>query len=98
MARRQYELVYILRPDISDDQVPEVMERVNQMLTSQGGVIQQEERWGRRRLAYPIRKYLEGTYIITQLELGPEQTELINRALHLSEDILRHLLVRKNGE
>lgn len=98
MARRRYELVYILRPDISDDQVPEAMERINDMLTNQGGVIHHVERWGRRRLAYPIRKYLEGTYIITQLELGPEQTEPINRALHLSEDILRHLLVRKNGD
>ena len=58
---REYELVYILTPEVAEDAVPEAMERVNRVIAGRGADVMQSERWGRRRLAYPIKRFLEGT-------------------------------------
>jgi small subunit ribosomal protein S6 len=93
---RDYELVYILTPDISDEALPEAMERVNRMVAGRGATITDSQRWGRRRLAYPIRRFLEGTYVVSQLQMTPERAVDVDSGLKLSEEVLRHLLVRRD--
>lgn len=89
-----YELVTILDPDIRDEDLGPTLDRINQFIVSRGGEIQNVDRWGRRRLAYPIARKLEGTYIVTLLRLPPARAAELEANLRISEDVLRHLLVR----
>ena len=92
---RRYELIVVLSPDVADEDVSEVIERlVRQPVESQGGELQASDQWGRRKLAYPIQRFLEANYVATQLRLDPQATKDLERGLQISEEVLRHLLVR----
>ena len=92
---RRYELVVIISPQVADDEVPETIDRlVRRPVESGGGECQDVSLWGRRKLAYPIQRHLEGNYVLTQLQLEAQQTKELERGLHISEEVLRHLLVR----
>jgi small subunit ribosomal protein S6 len=93
---REYELVYILTPEIAEDAVPEAMDRVNRVIAGRGANVTQSERWGRRRLAYPIKRFLEGTYVVNQLQMTPERAVEVDSGLKLTEEVLRYLLVRRD--
>lgn len=90
----EYELVTILSSEIKDEDVPGTIDRVNQFITNRGGEVQHIDQWGRRKLAYPIARQFEGTYVVTLLRLPPAQAVELEANLSISEDILRHLLVR----
>jgi small subunit ribosomal protein S6 len=90
----EYELVYIIRPDLEDDGVNAVNEKVGQWIANGGGTIVKTELWGRRRLAYPIRRYTEGTYVLQRLQLPPQSVAELERNLRISEEVIRHLVVR----
>jgi small subunit ribosomal protein S6 len=87
-------LVTVLRPDIGDEEVQTALDRVHDAVKSRGGEVQDVNQWGRRKLAYPIRRYLEGNFILSNIHLEPERTAELERGLLLSEDVIRHLLVR----
>lgn len=91
---RQYELVTVLRPDIGDEDVQAAIDRVHQAVTSRGGEVAEVDHWGRRKLAYPIKRYGEGNYVVNQIRLDGDKTRDLERALMLSEDVIRHLLVK----
>ncbi len=91
---REYELVYVLRPDLEDDKVNALNERVSQWVANGGGAVAQTELWGRRRLAYPIRRYTEGTYVLQRFQLPPQNVAELERNLKISEEIIRYLVVR----
>jgi small subunit ribosomal protein S6 len=92
---RRYELTVIISPDVPDDDVPDAVERlVRRPVESQGGAVQETDVWGRRRLAYPIQRHLEGNYVLTQLQLDPLRTGELERGLQISEEVIRHLLIR----
>ena len=91
---RDYELVTIIKPDITDENVGTVTDRIGQWISSQGGEVTKTDVWGRRRMAYPIRDFREGNYIISQVRLETRATNEVERSLKLSEDVLRYLLVR----
>ncbi len=91
---RDYELVTIVRPDITDENVGAVTDRIGQWVTAQGGEVTKTDVWGRRRMAYPIRDFREGNYIISQVRIDTRATTELERSLKLSEDVLRYLLVR----
>ncbi len=93
---RDYELVVILNPEIPEDAVPATIERVQQSVTSRGGEIVDTNHWGRRRLAYPIRRHLEGNYVVTQIKLDPAKISDLEGGLRIAEEVLRHLIVRTN--
>jgi small subunit ribosomal protein S6 len=91
---RDYELLLVISPEVSDDRMPDVLARFSKSVTDRGGEVVKTDPWGRRRLAYPIRKFLEGQYVLTNLRLDPRRAAEIEANLHLSEDVLRHMLVR----
>jgi len=93
---RDYELVFILNPEIGDEEVPATIEKVNQFITGRGGTITEVNQWGRRKFAYPIKKFQEGHYILTQFKLEPGRSGELKESLRGSEEILRHLIVRLN--
>ena len=91
---RTYELVFIAQPDLEEDGLNALVERVQQVTVENGGEIQKTEHMGRRRLAYPIDKRTEGHYVLVHASLELTAIRELERSLRLSEDVLRHMLVR----
>lgn len=91
---KEYELTYIVRPDLDEETLGAVEARVAQTITTNGGQVHKTDHWGKRRLAYPIRRYNEGYYILLRTELTDKAIAEAERQLKLSEDVIRHLLVR----
>lgn len=93
---REYELVYILQPEMAEDDVLSVNERVAQIVGSHQGEMLETEMWGRRTLAYPIDKQFEGHYVLHRIRMFPEGTEDVERYLRFNEEILRFLMMRSD--
>ena len=91
---RDYELVLIISPEIVDEALDTTIDNVSQLITTKGGIISNVEQWGKRKLAYPIGHFTEGNYVLTQLKLKPVLTKEVEANLQISEEILRHLLIR----
>ena len=89
---RNYELMFILHPDLDEANVETNVERVKSWITESGGSIIKQELWGKRRLAYKIRKQAEGIYVLLQASLEPAFTSEMERNLRLTEQIMRFLL------
>lgn len=89
----EYELLYVISPRLSAEDVDAMVERVGALIADGGGSVSMVDNWGRRRLAYPIRHHFEGTYVLTYLNMPGERTAEFERALNINEDILRHLLI-----
>ena len=91
---RDYELMVILNPDIGEDEFPASLERLQQSIAGNGGEVVEVDHWGRRRLAYPIKSHLEGNYVLSQVRLDPERIAALENNLRISEEVLRHLIVK----
>lgn len=94
----EYELIVVIDPEILEEDVPAALERVTTAITSRGGEIVETLPWGRRRLAYPINRRTEGNYVISQIKLDPARAHELEAGFAISEEILRHLLIRKDEE
>jgi small subunit ribosomal protein S6 len=94
---REYELVYILAPTIADDQIPGSIEKVNTMVASRGGEVYevlQTPPWGKRKLAYMIDRHNDGYYVVNHMRLDPSKADDFEHMLKISDDVIRHMLVR----
>lgn len=91
---RDYELVVVVSPENGDDGFPVTVERITNAIEDRGGNITNVDQWGRRRLAYPIRRYLDGYYVIFHFEGEPGAIRPLESSLDLADDVLRHLVVR----
>ena len=91
---RRYELMLVLRPDAPDERIQAVLEKATRQLTDSGGQIVKAAPWGRRRLAYPIDRYREGSYHIIHFDAPAEAIGELERTLLITEEVLRHLVVR----
>lgn len=94
---RDYELMVVLDPNLDDAAVEALNTRIQNMVTQRGGTIDNVDSWGRRRLAYPIGRFRDGVYILSRFQLPPNVAAEIERALKLTESVMRHLLVRAEG-
>ena len=96
---RQYELIVILDPELGEEEVPDAIERlIRSPVEDRGGEVSEVANWGHRKLAYPIQKKSEGNYVLTQLRLDPQQTKELEQRLMISEQVMRHLLIRLEEE
>lgn len=91
---RDYELVIVISPEAGDEGFPVALDRVTQFINDRGGEVKQLDQWGRRRLAYPIRRQTEGFYAVAHIRLDPQAVRALESSLDLAEDVLRHLVVR----
>ncbi len=91
---RRYELMLVLRPDAPEDRIQAVLEKSTRHVTDAGGQIIKAAPWGRRRLAYPIDRYREGSYHILHFDAPPDAIVDLERTLLITEEVLRHLVVR----
>ena len=94
---RDYELTMVLTPKATEEGEPTFFDKVSEQITGKGGVISDVDNWGRRRLAYPIEKYMEGDYILARVQLEPEWIPEFEANWELSEDVLRYLFIRTDG-
>lgn len=95
---REYELMTVLTPELDDAGVEAQTERLKTMIANRGGEVLSVEPWGRRRLAYPIKHHRDGIYTVTRFKMAPEQAEALDRSLRLTEEVLRHLIVRVDSK
>jgi len=92
--KRNYELVLVLNPGYAEDKIETVVNAINQNIVTLGGEISGVEHWGRRKLAYPIKSFMEGYYVLTRFVIKPSQSNSLEAKLRISEDIIRHMLIK----
>lgn len=92
-----YELVTIISPEVEGERLPEIIEQVGKFITDEGGMVESTEQWGIRKLAYPIKKFMEANYVLTRFKLEPDLTKKLGAELRASEEIVRHLIVKGGG-
>jgi small subunit ribosomal protein S6 len=95
---RNYEFAYIISPEIEEENLERVTEKVGELIARDGGRVLRLDSWGRRRLAYPIQNFREGHYMVAQVDLEPGAISELKRSLGLTEEVIRHLLVRTEEE
>jgi small subunit ribosomal protein S6 len=93
VCMRNYEVVFIVHPDQSE-QVPAMVERYQAMVTTQGGKIHRLEDWGRRQLAYPIQKLVKAHYVCFNIECGQATLDELEHAFRYNDAVLRHLVIK----
>ena len=98
MAGRQYELVYILPPDTTEQQVAELHGQVEGVVSRMNGTIEKTENWGRRRLAYEIGHNKEGVYVLDVINGSGELMKELDRRLKVIDQVIRHMIVRVDEE
>jgi len=91
---REYELTFVVRSNVEEPDLTAVIDRVKSLISDNGGEITKLDLWGTRRLAYPINNIREGQYIFMLTQIPPRAISELERALNLTEDIMRHLFVR----
>ena len=92
-----YETMYILRPDIPEDEVDTHLKKYNEILEKSGTEVLDSQMRGKRRLAYPITKHKEGIYVQLSHKGDGQQVAILERAMRLSEDVIRYLTVKQDG-
>jgi small subunit ribosomal protein S6 len=98
MADRQYELVYILPGDTTEQQTTELHEQIEAVVTRMHGQIEKTENWGRRRLAYEIAHQKEGVYVLQVINGSGELMKELDRRLRVIDLVIRHMIVRVDEE
>jgi small subunit ribosomal protein S6 len=98
MSTRKYELVYVVTPDASDEQVTALHDQVQAIVGRFGAEIEKTENWGRRKLAYEIGHHKEGTYVLEVINGGGDLMKEIDRRLKVTDEVIRHIVVRVDEE
>ncbi|MCX6009623.1 MAG: 30S ribosomal protein S6 [Chloroflexi bacterium] len=89
-----YELVLIISPEVVDEEMPDFITKLSELVNKVGGSVDEVNQWGRRKLAYPIKRSMEGNYVLTKVKMKPALTKELEANLRLSGKILRHLLIK----
>jgi len=95
---REYEIVYIFDPVMTEDQVNEKLEKFHKQITDAGGEITAVDHWGKRQLAYPINKKTSGYYVVVQFTAEATALPEMERRLKLDEELVQYLIVLSEGE
>ena len=94
--RRDYEIGFILNPEVSEEHTRAILERIEQIVARYDGQVMKVNQWGRRRLAYPIEHHRDGFYVFIDTILTPETVSELDRTLKVSEEVLRHLIKKRD--
>lgn len=94
-AMCDYELVAIVSPEANEETVAGKIDGVSQLIVGRQGVVEETQRWGKKRLAYPIKKFVEGNYALLRFKLEPSYVLELRQKLEADESILRYLVIKK---
>lgn len=93
---RVYESTYILNPGLDEEAVTRLQEKFSDFIKKNGGEIINIENWGKRRMAYEIERTTEGIFVVMRFNSPESLIEELNRSLRLSDDVVKHLIIRLN--
>ncbi|MDK2820606.1 MAG: small subunit ribosomal protein [Clostridia bacterium] len=91
---RNYESVFVIKPDLEAEATAALIEKFTKLIADQGGEVVQVNEWGKKRMAYEVRKYREGYYVIIEFKGAPNVSQELERLLRINDDILRYLITR----
>jgi small subunit ribosomal protein S6 len=90
-----YELMYLVKPELEDQAVQQEIDKVSQLIQTNGGELKKVTPWGKRRLAYTVKDQREGHYVVAEFDLDRSRVQEVERVLKISDTVFRHLLVRQ---
>lgn len=91
---RKYEMMYVLRPDLNEESITAIVEKLKGIITNTGGEITEFKEMGKRRLAYEIMHLHEGIYFLKYFDATPEIVAEVDRVTRISDEIIRYLIFR----
>ena len=91
---RKYEIMYIIRPTVLEDDRAALIAELNEIITSRGGEILEQNEWGMRDLAYEIQKHRKGYYVVLSVNCNDEARTEFDRVVRIKEDVIRHIIIR----
>ena len=94
---RNYEMVTLINPGLDEEGISKTIEKLDKFIVDNGGVLEQTDVWGKRKLAYPLKKFMEASYILARFNLEPEVVKEMKGELRGWEEVLRFLVVRVEG-
>ncbi len=92
---RSYEVIFIVHPDLDENALKGVVERVQGWIKDSGGTVEKVDQWGKRRLAYMIRKQREGQYVFMETQFAPSFSAELERNMRFLEPIMRYSIINK---
>ncbi|MDD3652657.1 MAG: 30S ribosomal protein S6 [Desulfotomaculaceae bacterium] len=92
---RRYEVVFILRPDLDEEKNTAVIDKFSDLIVNQGGEITKLDRWGKRRLAYEVKDYREGFYVVLHINAESKVSSELDRVFKITDEVLRHIIIRE---
>lgn len=93
---RNYELMYVVKPDLDEEKMAAVLEKFNGIITNNGGEVVTADKWGKRRLAYEINDYREGIYILVNFKGEAATAQELDRVFKITDEVLRFMIVSKD--
>lgn len=94
MANRKYEAFYIVKPELSEADVQKVADRFKEIVESQGGTVEKAGKWDKRKLAYEVKGFREGNYVLMNFEAAGGTPAELSRLMRISDDVLRHRIFK----
>ena len=91
---RDYELLTIISPELDEEGMAKTIEKLGKSIEDKGGIVDKIDEWGKKKLAYPLKKFMEGNYILTRFKLKPELVKGIKGEIKSWEEVLRILIVK----
>ena len=95
---KAYEIMLVLDPSLDEDSQSAAMEKIQGVITSEGGLVDEVDSWGKRKLAYEIDNHAEGIYNVVQLHASPDSVAELDRVLHITGEVIRYMIVRKDDK
>ena len=93
----KYELLYIISSDVAEDKREELISKFSSYVESKGGQVEGIDKWGMRKLAYPINFKKEGFYVLMNIEMNPAEVDAMAKLMNITEGIVRQIFVRKDA-
>jgi small subunit ribosomal protein S6 len=97
---RHYEAIYLVDPEVTDEDLEPILEKYKKIVTDGGGTVGETGKWehGRRKMAYEINGYREAMYVLMNFESGPDVPKELDRIFRISDDVFRHIIVRQDDD
>ena len=89
-----YEMMVVIKPELDDEKLDAAVANINRIITNRASAVSEIERRGKKRLAYPIKHFAEGNFVLAKFKMKPASGKELEKELEISEDILRHLLIK----
>ena len=94
----KYESIYIINPEVDAEGIKGLVEKFNALIESEGGKVTETNEWGMKKLAYPIKKFTQGYYVLVNFEAKPEFVDELERIYKITDDVIKFITVRKEDK